>query len=98
MAARTRTKQSLPKLSGDVTLKSFPATRARSRSGGGHHTLTKRGHRTSFESYDPENDMLELEVRIRESKPLEIDNILVEAKLDIEDTESSFPGPTSASA
>jgi translocation and assembly module TamB len=76
--------RSLPKLSGDVTLKSFRYTR-KVTVAADIDTLTKRGHRTSFESYDPENDMLELEVRIRESKPLEIDNDLVEAKLDIED-------------
>jgi translocation and assembly module TamB len=76
--------RSLPKLTGDVTLKSFRYTR-KVTVAADIDTLTKRGHRTSFESYDPENDMLELEVRIRASKPLEIDNDLVEAKLDIED-------------
>lgn len=76
--------RSLPKLTGDVTLKSFRYTRKVTMAAD-IDTLTKRGHRTTFESYDPDNDLLELEVRIRASKPLEIDNDLVEAKLEVED-------------
>jgi translocation and assembly module TamB len=48
-------------------------------------TLTKRGHRTQFESYDPVDDLLDLDIRIRAARPLEIDNDLVEAKLEIAD-------------
>lgn len=76
--------RSLPKLTGDVTLKSFRYTRKVTMAAD-IDTLTKRGHRTRFESYDPENDLLELDIRIRAAKPLEIDNDLVEAKLDVEE-------------
>jgi translocation and assembly module TamB len=76
--------RSLPKLTGDVTLKSFRYTRKVTMAAD-IDTLTKRGHRTHFESYDPESDLLELEVRIRASRPLEIDNDLVEAKLAVEE-------------
>ena len=74
--------RSLPKLTGDVTVDSFRYTRKVTMAAD-IDTLTKRGHRTHFESYDPADDVLELEVRIRAARPLEIDNDLVEAKLGI---------------
>lgn len=74
--------RALPKLTGDVTLRSFRYTRKVTMAAD-IDTLTKRGHRTRFESYDPSGDLLELEVRIRAARPLEIDNDLVEGKLDV---------------
>jgi translocation and assembly module TamB len=55
-------------------------------------TLTKRGHRTHFESYDPVDDFIDLDVRIRASHPLEIDNDLVQAKLDVADPGLTLSG------
>jgi translocation and assembly module TamB len=72
--------RSLPKLTGDVTVRSFRYTRKMTVAAD-LDTLTKRGHRTRFESYDPENDVIDFDVRIRAPRPLEIDNDLVEAKL-----------------
>jgi translocation and assembly module TamB len=74
--------QALPKLSGDVRVKSFRYTR-KVTIAADIDTLTKRGHRTQFESYDPADDLLDLDVRIRADRALEIDNDLVEAKLDV---------------
>jgi translocation and assembly module TamB len=74
--------RSLPKLSGDVTIGSFRYVRKVTMTAD-IESLTRRGHRTQFESYDPANDILELDVRIRASRPLEIDNDLVEAKLSV---------------
>jgi translocation and assembly module TamB len=76
--------RTLPKLTGDVTLNSFRYTR-KVTVAADIDTLTRRGHRTHFEAYDPEDDVLDLDVRIRASRPLEIDNDLVEAKLEVED-------------
>jgi translocation and assembly module TamB len=73
---------SLPKLSGDVTIGSFRYVRKVTMTAD-IESLTRRGHRTQFESYDPANDLLALDVRIRASRPLEIDNDLVEAKLSV---------------
>ncbi len=76
--------RNLPKLTGDVTIGSFRYTRKVTMAAD-LDTLTKRGHRTEFESYDPSADLVALEVRIRASRPLEIDNDLVQAKLDVAD-------------
>ncbi|HEX7668897.1 MAG TPA: translocation/assembly module TamB domain-containing protein, partial [Polyangiaceae bacterium] len=72
--------RTLPKLTGDVTVRSFRYTRKMTVAAD-LDSLTKRGHRTRFESYDPENDVIDFDVRIRAPRPLEIDNDLVEAKL-----------------
>jgi translocation and assembly module TamB len=75
-------KRSLPKLTGDVTLTSFRYSR-KVTIAADIDTLTKRGHRTHFESYDPVDDFIDMDVRIRASRPLELDNDLVQAKLDV---------------
>ena len=49
-------KRSLPKLTGDVTLTTFRYTRKVTMAAD-IDTLTKRGHRTHFESYDPLDDL-----------------------------------------
>ncbi|HEX4339411.1 MAG TPA: translocation/assembly module TamB domain-containing protein [Polyangiaceae bacterium] len=84
-------RRSLPKLTGDVTLTSFRYTRKVTMAAD-IDTLTKRGHRTHFESYDPLDDLLDLDVRIRSSRPLEINNDLVEAKVDIADPGLALSG------
>ena len=84
-------RRSLPKLSGDVNLTSFRYTRKVTMAAD-IDTLTKRGHRTHFESYDPVDDFLDLDVRIRSERPLEINNDLIEAKLDIADPGLSLSG------
>ncbi len=76
--------RALPKLTGDVTVTSFKYTR-KVTVAADIDSLTKRGHRTHFEAYDPSSDLLELEVRVRASRALEIDNDLVEAKLDVQE-------------
>jgi translocation and assembly module TamB len=76
--------RALPKLTGDVTLQSFRYAR-KVTVAADIDTLTKRGHRTHFESYDPDNDLIDFDIRIRAPRPLEIDNDLVEAKLEVSD-------------
>jgi translocation and assembly module TamB len=76
--------RALPKLTGDVMIRSFRYTRKMTVAAD-IDTLTKRGHRTRFESYDPDDDLLDFDVRIRAARPLEIDNDLVEAKLTLAD-------------
>lgn len=77
--------RAVPKLTGDVTLRSFRYTR-KVTVAADIDTLTKRGHRTRFDSYDPDNDLVDFDVRIRAPRPLEIDNDLVEAKLVLGDS------------
>src|SRR5262249_28821819 len=81
-AADADEKRPLPKLTGDVTVESFRYSRKVTMAAD-IDTLTKRGHRTRFESYDPVDDLLDVDIRIRAARPLEIDNDLVEAKLDV---------------
>jgi translocation and assembly module TamB len=90
-ASSDDSKRSLPKLTGDVTLTSFRYSRKVTMAAD-IDTLTKRGHRTHFESYDPVDDFIDLDVRIRASHPLEIDNDLVQAKLDVADPGLTLSG------
>ena len=70
----------LPRLSGDVTLKSFeyrrPVTMTADIS-----TLAQRGKRSEFEAYDPSEDSLAFDIRIASERPLKLQNNLVEAEL-----------------
>lgn len=80
VAPKEGAKRVLPKLSGDVTLRSFRYSREVTMSAD-IDTLTKRGHRTHFESYDPANDVVDIDIRVRAARPLEIDTDLIDAKL-----------------
>jgi translocation and assembly module TamB len=72
--------RALPRITGDVTLRSFeykrPVTMTADIS-----SLAQRGKRTEFEAYDPSDDALELDVRILSERPLKLQNNLVEAEL-----------------
>jgi translocation and assembly module TamB len=72
--------RSLPRISGNVLLRSFeyrrPVTMTAELS-----SLGRRGKRTTFEAYDPAEDVVELDVTLRASRPLQIKNELVEADL-----------------
>jgi translocation and assembly module TamB len=48
-------------------------------------TLTRRGHRTEFESYDPAKDFVELDLGITAKNPLTLSNNLMEAALRVEE-------------
>ncbi|HKY36224.1 MAG TPA: translocation/assembly module TamB domain-containing protein [Polyangiaceae bacterium] len=75
--------RALPRISGSVTLKSFeykrPVTMTADIS-----TLTQRGKRTEFEAYDPNDDAVDLDIRILSDRPLKLQNNLVEAELQLD--------------
>ncbi len=75
-------RSALPRLTGDVTLRSFAYTRPITMSAD-INTLTQRGKRTEFEAYDPADDSIEFDVTLKSSQPLLIKNNFVNAKLDI---------------
>jgi translocation and assembly module TamB len=70
----------LPRLTGDVQLKSFeysrPVIMAADIS-----SLAQRGKRTVFEAYDPADDLLNFDVTLRSDRPLKLRNNLIEAEL-----------------
>lgn len=74
------TEHQLPRLGGNVTLKSFeykrPVTMTADIS-----ALAQRGKRTEFDAYDPNDDALALDIRIHSERPLKLQNNLIEADL-----------------
>jgi translocation and assembly module TamB len=74
--------RSLPRISGNVMLHSFEYKRPVTMTAE-LQSLGRRGRRTSFEEYDPEGDVVALDVTIRSAKPLQIKNDLIEADLDL---------------
>jgi translocation and assembly module TamB len=74
----------LPRITGDVTLRSFeykrPVTMTADIS-----TLAQRGKRTEVDTYDPADDLLAFEVRLRALKPMKLQNNLIDAELDVAD-------------
>jgi translocation and assembly module TamB len=72
--------RTLPRVTGNVKLKSFeykrPVTMTADIS-----SLAQRGKRTEFEAYDPNDDAIEIDIRILSDRPLKLQNNLVEAEL-----------------
>jgi translocation and assembly module TamB len=72
--------RALPRITGDVTLKSFeykrPVTMTADIS-----ALAQRGKRTEFEAYDPSDDAIDLDIRILSERSLKLQNNLIEAEL-----------------
>jgi translocation and assembly module TamB len=79
-AAATTAERTLPKLTGNVTLRSFGYTR-RVTMTADIGALAQRGKRTQFEVYDPADDAIELDLVIRSDEPLALRNNLVDAEL-----------------
>lgn len=79
-SARDDADRALPRVAGNVTLKSFeykrPVTMTADIS-----SLAQRGKRSEFEAYDPNDDAIELDIRISSERPLKLQNNLVEAEL-----------------
>lgn len=75
--------EELPKLSGNVTLLSGSYEKPM-RMTADISTLAARGEKTEVEGYDPEKDNLNIDVLIRSSKPLRVENELVVATLRID--------------
>jgi translocation and assembly module TamB len=81
--AKEEDKYLLPKVSGQVRLTRFKYTRAVTMNAD-IATLTRRGRRTEFESYDPSQDLVELDLWVSSNKPLTITNSLIETEVTIE--------------
>jgi translocation and assembly module TamB len=72
--------RSLPRVVGDVTLVSFDYTRPIAISAD-IGALTQRVKRTKVEAYDPNDDYVSFEVRLRAARPLRFHNNLVDMQL-----------------
>jgi translocation and assembly module TamB len=77
-------KQSLPQLVGNVVLTSFAYSRPVKMSAN-ITDLAQRGRRTEFDSYQPEGDVVSFDLNVRATKPLVLENNLIDARLTIED-------------
>jgi translocation and assembly module TamB len=77
-------KQSLPQLVGNVVLTSFTYSRPVKMSAN-ITDLAQRGRRTEFDSYQPEGDVVSFDINVRATKPLVLENNLIDARLTIED-------------
>jgi translocation and assembly module TamB len=75
--------RALPRLAGDLTLRSFEYTRPVTMTAD-IASVVQRGKRTVFEAYDPDDDFLEIDIRIRANRSLKLANDLIDAELSIE--------------
>ncbi|HEY3594435.1 MAG TPA: translocation/assembly module TamB domain-containing protein, partial [Polyangiaceae bacterium] len=73
----------LPRITGDVTLTSFSYTRPIGISAD-LGALAQRGRRKNFDAYDPAEDSVSFEVKLRSREPLRLRNNLVETQLVID--------------
>ncbi|HMJ14642.1 MAG TPA: translocation/assembly module TamB domain-containing protein, partial [Polyangiaceae bacterium] len=85
------TTRALPRVTGDVTLRSFEYTRAISMTAD-IAALAQRGKRTEFESYDPADDRVQFDVTVRANRTLKISNNLMEMELQMEPSGLLFAG------
>jgi translocation and assembly module TamB len=74
----------LPRVTGDVSLRSFEYTRPVLMTAD-ISALAQRGKRTEVNSYDPADDVLQFELRLRSQKPMKLQNNLIDAELDVAD-------------
>jgi translocation and assembly module TamB len=77
-------KRALPQLVGNVTLNSFSYSRP-VKMAVNITDLAQRGKRTEFDAYQPEGDVVSFDLNVRSTKPLTLDNNLIDASLTIED-------------
>lgn len=80
-----QTTAELPKITGEVSVKSFEYTRPVSMNAD-IVDLARRGTRTQFESYDPTKDVVELDMIVTSERPLRLVNNLIDARLNVEKT------------
>jgi translocation and assembly module TamB len=73
-----------PRVTGDVTLRTFEYTRPVTMTAD-ISSLAQRGKRTEVDSYDPADDVLQFEVRLRSLRPMKLQNNLIDAELDVAD-------------
>jgi len=77
-------KRVLPQLVGNVVLNSFNYSRP-VKMAVNISDLAQRGKRTEFDSYQPEGDVVSFDLNVRATKPLRLENNLIDASLTIED-------------
>ncbi len=80
----TGSEPALPRLSGNVLLRSLEYRRPVTMTAE-LQSLGRRGKRTSFEAYDPAEDVVDLDITVRAARALQIKNELVEADLTLGD-------------
>ncbi|HEY3254111.1 MAG TPA: translocation/assembly module TamB domain-containing protein, partial [Polyangiaceae bacterium] len=74
----------LPRVTGDVSLRSFDYTRPVVMTAD-ISSLAQRGKRTEVNAYDPADDIVQFEVRLRSQKAMKLQNNLIDAELDVAD-------------
>ena len=74
----------LPRVTGDVTLNSFDYTRPVVMTAD-ISSLAQRGKRTEVVAFDPADDVVQFEVRLRSTKAMKLQNNLIDAELDVAD-------------
>ena len=74
----------LPRITGDVSLRSFDYTRPVVMTAD-ISSLAQRGKRTEVNTYDPADDVVQFEVRLRSQKAMKLQNNLIDAELDVAD-------------
>ncbi|MEI9941552.1 MAG: translocation/assembly module TamB domain-containing protein [Pseudomonadota bacterium] len=74
----------LPRVTGEVSLRSFDYTRPVIMTAD-ISSLAQRGKRTEVNAYDPADDIVQFEVRLRSQKPMKLQNNLIDAELDVAD-------------
>ncbi len=74
----------LPRITGSVAVRSFEYARPITMSAD-IASLTQRGKRTTVDAYNPDDDMVELDIKLRSARPLVISNNLAEAQLELPD-------------
>ncbi len=84
-------KQALPQLVGNVVLSSFAYSRPVKLSAN-ITDLAQRGRRTEFDAYQPEGDLVSFDINVRATKPLVLENNLIDANLTIEDDVLTLAG------
>jgi translocation and assembly module TamB len=72
--------RSLPRVTGDVSVRSFEYTRPVTMAAD-ISSLAQRGKRTEFEAYDPADDFVEFDITLRAQRALQLSNNLIEAEL-----------------
>jgi translocation and assembly module TamB len=78
------TEQKLPRITGDVLLRSFEYRRPVTMTAD-IASLTQRGRRTSFEAYDPADEAVAFDITLRAARTLKLQNNLIEAELKLGD-------------
>jgi len=88
------TGQRLPRLTGTIRLERVayeqPIQIAAMFGAAARAGMSGRPSRTDIEQYDPDDDLVEFDVRLVEASPMRIQNNLIDAEVRIEDTERPF--------